>query len=149
MPSGKRVTDCLGKNAATWDLRERPGEPQVQRIDDRLRRAAPRGQPHLRRLSADARFDRIELADPPKRLDSNRRTRRFGNLVESAARVCPACREHDVVATAQFLESNVAIDVEHALEALQMRGRPLGFAVGLEQVDGGWRIGPAPRAFSQ
>jgi hypothetical protein len=58
--------------------------------------------------------------------------------------MAPACGEHNVAFLRQLLEAGIAVDVEHALEVLQMGGRTLGSAVWREEINGCRRLRSAP-----
>jgi hypothetical protein len=65
-------------------------------------------------------------------------------LIESASGVRPAGGEGDVTLLGERLEAGVAVDLQHALEVLEMSGRPLRLAVGAVEVNGCRRIRPGP-----
>ena len=56
----------------------------------------------------------------------------------------PAGGKYDVAVGGQSLEAGIAVDMQHALEVFQMRGRTFRLAVGREQEDRRRRLGSAP-----
>jgi hypothetical protein len=67
------------------------------------------------------------------------------HFIELAPGVSPTGRQHDARRD-QLLEPGIAIDLQGALEPLQMHDRTLGSAIGAIEVDGRRRIGFAPRS---
>ena len=95
-------------------------------------------------MATDARLDRIEFADPPQGFFGDRRADRLVQLVELTSRMCPAGGQDDIAADSQPLKAGIAIHLQNAAEALQMRSRSLALAVGTVEVDGGRRVGSVP-----
>ena len=65
------------------------------------------------------------------------------HFIELAPGVGPTGRQHDARRD-QLLEPGIAIDLQGALEPLQMHDRTLGSAIGAIEVDGRRRIDPTP-----
>jgi hypothetical protein len=57
---------------------------------------------------------------------------------------CPAGRQHDVIPQGQRFEAGIAIDLENAAEAFEMRRRPLGPPIRTVSIENRRRIVPAP-----
>lgn len=72
MPACQRVADGIGELAAKRHAGELLFEPDLELLDPRLRERPPLGQPHRRRLAADALLDGVELTDPPQRFGRGR-----------------------------------------------------------------------------
>ncbi len=145
VPARECIADRFSERAAAGDQAELRIEPDVQRVDDRFGEGPAFGKTVVRRLAADARLDRIELADPAQGFCCHGRRGGFGHIVELASRVAPTRRERDALFVGQLLEASVSVDMQVALEGGKMCDCSLGLAVGCEQVDGGRRFGSAPR----
>ena len=68
------------------------------------------------------------------------------DLVESTSRVGPTCCELDMAAFAEALEAGIAVDLNDAPEACQVRGGTLGLPIGTVEIDRCWWIGSVPGA---
>ena len=145
VPTGKRVADRFGELAAPRYTGQLRLEPIVQGLDDRPRKRPPFGEATRGRLTAHARLYGVEFAHPAQRLDGDRRVRGLRHVIELASRMAPACGENDVPFLRQRLEAGIAVDMQHALEAFEMRGRTFRLAVGREQEDRRWWLGSGPR----
>jgi len=98
-----------------------------------------------RRLTANAGFDGIELADPAQGLDRHGRACGFDDLIELASRVAPARSKSNVVIGCELLEASISIDMQDTFEARKMRDRPFSLAIRCEQIDRCRRFRSAPR----
>ena len=73
------------------------------------------------------------------RFAGNRRRSGGGELVEVTPDMRPAERQPDVATLGELAVTGIAIDLQDALEALQMGHRPLGFAIGRVDIGDAWR----------
>lgn len=143
-PTRERVADRFGQRAAAGYARQLCFELRAQTVDDRSGERPPFGETMGGRLAAHARFNKIEFADPTQRFRRHGRAGSFGDFVELAPRMGPTGREHDVPIGGQSLKACIAVDVQHALEALQMRGRTFAPAIRREQINRRRRFRSAP-----
>src|SRR5262245_32898034 len=56
-------------------------------------------------------------------------------LVKFAPRMCPTCRQLDIAAGRQPLKTRIAVDLNDAFEAGQVRGWSLGAAIRTVEID--------------
>lgn len=68
------------------------------------------------------------------------------NLVELAACVCPAGCEPNMTLGGQLLEPGIAIDMQGAAVADEMRSGPFGLAIRFIEADDRGRLGACPSA---
>src|SRR5215470_2501223 len=59
--------------------------------------------------------------------------------------MCPTGRELDIAAFAEAIESGITVDLYDAPEPSQVRGGPLGLAIGAVEIDRSRRVWPVPR----
>ena len=124
LPPRERIAHGFGEFPAAGQLRKLRFQPRLQGLDDRPGERLSRRQAMCRRLSAYPRLDGIEAGDPTQGLMGQRRVLGLGDVIELAPGMCPTGRQNDVATGGQTLEPGIAIDVQHALEVLQMRGGP-------------------------
>jgi hypothetical protein len=144
LPTGERIADRFGQRAAPRYSGQLRFEPIAQGLDDRPGKGPPFGQATSVRLTAHARLDGMEFADPAQRLGRNRRASGFGDFVELAPCVRPTADEHNVAIGGQSLKAGMAVDMQHTLETLEMRGRTFRLAVGREEKDRRQRLRSGP-----
>jgi hypothetical protein len=135
LPARERVADRFGQRAAAGYKRKLSFEPDPHGIDNGFGAIVARCEPVRRRLTANFGFDGIEFSDPTQRFGRDRRVGRLSHLIEASPCMAPACGEHDVAFLRQGLEAGIAVDMEHALEVLQMGSWTLSSAVWREQID--------------
>lgn len=133
LPARWRVADGLGERASAGEVRKLCLQPCAQIGDHWLRSSPPRRKPVGWRLSADFRLDGIQAANTAQRFFRDRRSRRFLDVMELAPCVRPAGSQNDVALAVSC--SNIAIDMQHALEVLEMGQWTLGLTIRREHVD--------------
>src|SRR5258708_38503829 len=89
VPSCESISDGPGERAFTTDPVQGSLEKQLQLVQSRPSVLAPRGQPLLRRLSANAALDDEQGGDPLHGLQRDRRGGGVVNVVEFPAYVTP------------------------------------------------------------
>jgi hypothetical protein len=146
VPSGKRVAHGLGKRAAAGDARQLLLQPDAECIDNRLRSRLSGRKTIRRRPTSDFGFNGIKFTDPAQGFLGKRCIGRLGDFIKLAPRVRPARGKDDVALAGQPFEPGIAVDVENALEVLEMRRRALGLSVRCEQIDSCRRLGSRPRS---
>ena len=146
VPARERVADRFSNRAAAWYKRNLLFEPEPHRLDDGLGAIAASREPVARRLTAYVGFYGIEFGDLAQRLGRDRRVCCLRDLVELAPCMAPTCGEHDVALARQGFEAGIAVDMEHALEVLQMGSWTLSSAVWREHKDCRRRLRPTPAA---
>jgi hypothetical protein len=135
LPARERVADRFGERAAAGYEGKLGSEPAMQRLHNWLGEGPSLSKPMGRRLSTHTCFDGIELADPAQRLSRYGRTGRLGDFVKFASCVTPTGGENNVFVAGELLEAGIAIDMQDAFEAREMRCRTLGLAVRRKQID--------------
>ena len=80
-----------------------------------------------------------------ERFAGNRRRSGDGEFVEVTPYMRPAERKPDVAALGQLAVAGIAVDLQDALEAIEMGDRPLGFAIGRVDIGNARWIRAAPR----
>jgi hypothetical protein len=96
-------------------------------------------------LSADTRFDRIELSNLAQGVCRQGRSGGLGYVVELAPRVAPERGENNTFIVCQLIEAGVTGDVHNAFEGCQMRDRAYGLAIRLKQIGCSRRLASSPR----
>ncbi len=119
-------------------------QPWLQCVDQRAASLLPNDPTLVGAAAADVLLDRIQRGNALKRFAGDRRRSGRGELVEVAPHMHPAeCKLH-VAALSQPAVAGIAIDLQDALEAVEMGDRPLGLAVRGVDIDRTRRIGSAP-----
>src|SRR3954467_10391205 len=140
------VADRLGKLALLADERQLGAQPGFERGDDGTRSLLANGATFLGEALADVLLDSIEQRDALQRFVSDRRGFGDGAVVETAAHMRPAACEADLALLSQRPVPGVAVDLENALEAGEMRDRLRGRSVGSVDIGDSRRVCSAPRA---
>ena len=100
-------------------------EPGLQRLDQRLGLLLPRRPAFVGALAADLGFDLVEFGNPLQGLGGDRRRRRFGEVEELPAPMCPTEGERRRSAGALRIGkgaiAGIAVGLQHAGIALQQR----------------------------
>jgi len=116
------IADRLSKLRTLGDLYQAFLQPGLQRIDDRLGSRLSLGAAHLRGAATDLGLDGVQFADAHQRLRRDRRVASYLDLIELPPHMCPAKGEPyrlaEALLTDQLLVHGVAIDLQHAGEAL-------------------------------
>src|SRR5215467_413447 len=149
-PVVETIADRLGKLRTLGDLCQTFLQPRLQRIDDRLRSHLSLGAARLRGASTDLSFDSVQFADAHQRFRRDRRVAPYVNLIELPPHMRPAEGERHRVAealhTGQLLVHGVAIDLQHAGEALYEGDGVLAASTGGIAVGDGRRRRSSPGA---
>src|SRR5581483_8071840 len=90
VPVVEAIEDRVGDSAALGHLREAGLEPQLHRLDDRLRLLLAHSSPQFGRQAADLGLDVIEQLDARQRLGGDGGIAADVNLVEASPEVRPA-----------------------------------------------------------
>jgi hypothetical protein len=91
----------------------------------------PDGTAFVGTAATDVFLDGVECSDMFERLARDRRRTGGGEFVEVTPDMRSAEGKPDVIAIGQLTVAGIAIDLQNALEALEVGDRrPLGFAVG-------------------
>ena len=143
-PAGQHVTDRFGELCFLADESELCAQPRLQRINERLAFMAANTAPLIGVEAPDGFLDLVEHADAFQRFAGDRRRARGGEFVKATAHMRPTECEFDVAALGQRAIADIAVDLQHALEAGEMRDGPLGLAVWRIHIGDAWRIGAAP-----
>ena len=114
VPTRKRIADRFGERAAPRYPGQLRFEPIAQGLDNRPGKGLSLRETASGRLTAHARLDSVEFADPAQRLGRNGRARGLRDFVELAPCVRPAGGEHDLAIGGQSLEAGIAVDMQHA-----------------------------------
>jgi hypothetical protein len=131
LPADQGIADGIGEPTAGCHPMKFRIQPELQRLKERLGQLHANHAAQLSRPATDPVFDGVELTDPTQRLGGDRRAGRLMHLVELARSMSPAGGKHDAMGN-QLLEPRIAIDLQRALEPLQMRDRAFGLAIGAE-----------------
>src|SRR5208282_6940149 len=126
------VAYCLRQGGTPGDALQLLGQPGTQCFDQRPAVLLAFRAAMLGGRAADVVLDGIEFGDASQRFVRQRRLCRDMDVVELAPRMCPAVGElRDIVrlASKQAAEPGIAIDLQQAAEAAQMRLRMLALAV--------------------
>src|SRR5882762_9645914 len=144
LPARERVADRRGELGLLADELELGAQPGFESFDQRPAALLADRTPLLGGTATDLGLDPIERCNARQRLGGDRRRARLGQLVEVPAHVAPAEGKPRVALLGQYLVAAVAVDLQDALEAAEVRDRPLGLAVG--RIDIGYTrwIGAAP-----
>ena len=141
------VADRLGEAGFAGDPLELGRQPGLQGVDDRAAVLAACGEALVGRAAADLRLDGVEPADLLQGLEGDRRLGRLVAVVEVASAVRPAEGEPHRAAgpvAREALEAAVAVDLQDAGEAGQMRRRSLALAILGIDIGHRRRCGPLP-----
>ena len=95
-------------------------------------------------LATNVALDRIECGDAVERLAGDRRCAAVGELIEPPAHVRPAEREAHIALFGKGAIAGVAVDLENALEAGEMRERLRRLAIGRIDIGDRRRVRSAP-----
>jgi hypothetical protein len=122
--------DGLGELALLADQAEFCTQPRLKGIDSRPAFLLANGATLVGTASTDVFVDGIERGDMFERFAGNRRRSRDGEFVEVTPYMRPAERKPDVAALGQLAVAGIAVDLQDALEAIEMGDRPLGCGSG-------------------
>ena len=123
-------------------------QPDMQRLHDRPTSFLPDQPSIVGGMTADFGLDRVEFADAFQHLGGERRLGGGVKVVEFSSCMSPTkCQRYGRVRAnpGQPLESGIAIDLKHAAERSQVRGRVRALAVLGVDVGGDRMTGAAPR----
>src|SRR5579884_1783737 len=121
-------------------------EPSLHGLDEWLAPLLLRGTTCVSRLAFDLGFDAIELRDARERLAGDRCGAAGGDLVELAPHMAPAEGAVNLTRLGERPITHIAVDLEDATEALEMRGGALGLAIRRIDVGDGRRVRSRPGA---
>src|ERR1700682_2267989 len=144
LPARQRVADGLGKFALLTDQTEFCAQPRFKGIDQRPAFLLAIEAALVSVTTAEIFLDGIERGETFERFAGDGRRTGDRELIEVAAYVRPAERKADVATICQLAVAGIAIDLQDALEAVQMDDRPLRFAIGCVDIGHARWIQPAP-----
>ena len=144
-PARQGVTDGLGELALLADQAEFCTQPRLKGIDSRPAFLLANGATLVGTASTDVFVDGIERGDMFERFAGNRRRSGDGEFLEVTPYMRPAERQPGVAALGQLAVAGIAVDLQDALEAIEMGDRPLGFAIGRVDIGNARWIRAAPR----
>lgn len=119
-------------------------EPRLERGEDRPAAGLANFAACLWVETADLGLDAVELRDAGERLGGDWRGAGGGEFVEAASHMGPTKGQHDRVGPRQLGVASIAVDLQDAGEAGEMREGALALAVGGVAVDDGRRVYTAP-----
>ena len=90
-------------------------------------------------------LDGIKLGNPAQGLGGDRRASRLMDVIELPPRMGPTGGQDDIATRGQPFEPGITVDLQNAVESLEVRSRALRLAIGAIEVDGRRRIGATPR----
>ena len=143
-PAGQHVTDRFGELCFLADESELCAQPRLQRINERLAFMAANTAPLIGVEAPDGFLDLVEHADAFQRFAGDRRRARGGEFVKATAHMRPTECEFDVAALGQRAIADIAVDLQHALEAGEMRDGRSALRSGAYHIGDAGRIGAAP-----
>ena len=125
----------------SWSLL---AQPRLERFDQRPAALLADRATLLGGTAADLVLDPVEGGDARQRLGWRSAPGRLGQLVEVPTHVAPAEGKPHVALLGQHLVAAVAVDLQDAVEAGEMRDRPLGLAIRRVDVGDARRIACRP-----
>ena len=140
----QRIADRLAEFALLADEAELLAQPRLEIGDERSSSGLANVAPFLRTTTANVLLDRIESGDAVERLAGDWRCAAVGDLIEPPSHMRPAEREAHVALFGEDAVAGVAVDLENALEAGEMRDRLRRFAVGRIDIGDRRRVRSAP-----
>src|SRR5258707_3160802 len=144
LPARERVADRRGELGLLADELELGAQPGFEVFDQRPTALLADRTTFVGGTATDLGLDPIERCKARHSLVGDRRRARIGHLVEGPAHVAPAEGKPHVALLGQYLVAAVAVDLQDALEAAEVRDRPLGLAVGRIDIGDTRWIGAAP-----
>jgi hypothetical protein len=143
------LAGSFGEFALLTDQGKSCPQPGFKGIDEGPAFLLPDGATFVGTLATDVLLDGVECCDMFERFAGNRRRSGGGELVEVTPDVRPAECQPDVASVGEFAVPGIAVDLQNALEALQVGGRPFGFTIGRVDIGNIWWIRPTPGAVIQ
>jgi hypothetical protein len=146
LPARERIADPLGELGLLADEAELLAQPGFEVGDNRTAPFLPRDAAFVGGSATDIVLYSVELGDPCQHLAGNWGRTGRGQFVEGPANVRPAEGERHAALVGQRAIGAVTVDLQDASEAVEMRDRPLGLAVGCIDIGHARRVGSVPWA---